>query len=338
MQNIKTGNIAPVYFLFGEEIFFIEQALNRIVKLGTEPSTRDFNYDVLQGESVDWDMVGSLISSYPMMADRRVVVLKSVQRCSPSDKKKILAYVERPVESTCLVLTAGKVDRRQGFYTALCKHAQWVECKTLYENQAVEWIKTFIKKRGFTISHEGATLLVQQVGRSMWGLYNEAEKCLTFCWEKKNIGLNEVNAVVGFSRKYNTWEFTDCVGRRELESALTMLQRLLDEGQSPTGLIINVYQRIYLLLRIRKMFDKGMSRQEVIKLLNLRPYFTKLYLSQANKYSTGELEKAMQVLLRADFFIKIGYMKPDIIMTLVTHNLIRSTSGNWLLDNFWVWK
>jgi DNA polymerase-3 subunit delta len=308
-QEVNAGKLASVYFLFGEK--------------GTEPETRDFNCDILWGEQADGETVVGLASSFPMMTDRRVVVLKSVQKLSPSDKKRVLEYVQSPLESTCLVLIAGKVDLRQSFYGSLTKHSRWVDCKTLYENQAVEWVKKQLHEKKVTISHDGATLLVQQVGNSLWSLYNEIEKLFTFSWGKKNLGMEEVASVVGFSRKFNTWELTDAVGRRDLKDALSVLKRLLDGGQSAVGIIVELSRRIFLLMRIRAMIDGGLSRDEVSRTLNLRPYFKKLYMNQVQRFTSEELELAIKILLQADLYLKTGYLQPYMALTLTIHDLVR---------------
>ena len=325
-REIGEGKLSPVNFFFGEEVYFIEELVGKIVEKGTEPATRDFNYDVLQGEEVNGEVVVALASSFPMMTERRVVVLKSVQKLSSSDKKRILAYVQAPLESTCFVLTAGKVDRRQSFYANLVKHSRWAECKALYENQAVEWVKGHLRGKGITLSHEGATLLVQQVGTSLWSLFHEIEKLFTFSWGKKNLELEDVAEVVGFSRKFNTWELTDAVGRKDLGSALDVLKRLLEEGQSPAGLIMALTRRIFLLMQIRAMSERGLSQERVARTLNLRPHFTKRYMDQVRRFTTEELKTAVIILLRADLYIKTGYMKPNLVMTLVVRDLVRGAS------------
>ena len=124
-RQIQSGKIAPVYFIFGDETYPIDWILQMLTDKITEPSTRDFNRDVLQAESVDGETLISLASSYPMMSEMRLVIVKSVQRFSPSDKKRLIDYVKNPMESTCLVLVASRADRRQTFYADLCKYTQW---------------------------------------------------------------------------------------------------------------------------------------------------------------------------------------------------------------------
>ena len=321
IREIERGELSPVYLFFGEEVYLIEQLIKKIVEKGTESSTRDFNYDVLDAENTDGKTVVGIASSFPLMAERRVIVVKNVQKFSSSDRKQLLSYVATPLESTSLVLIAGKIDRRQSFYSSLIKHSIWVECKKLYKNQAVNWVKHQFKEKGVIISQEGALLLVEQVGTSLYNLTNEIEKLLTFAWSKDKLGLDDVTGVVGLSRQFNTWELADAVTNKNLKDALTIMNRLLEEGLSPVGLIINLSERIFLLTEIRAMLNKGMSHEEVIKKMNLNSYLGKRYVSQAMKFSDKELELAILILRKADSYIKTGWMEPHLVMTMVIYDL-----------------
>jgi len=324
-RQIEQGKLAPVYFFFGEEDYPIGLLINRIIDKTIDPSTRDFNCDILQGEATDGDSVVTLASSFPMMADCRIVVVKSVQRFSAASKNRILDYVKSPLESTLLILTANKADRRQKFYSALIKNSQWYESKPLYENQAVEWVKGKLKQQDVLISHEGAIFFVQQTGTSLWALHNECEKLITSVYGKKSIGMDDVVRVVGLSRKYNPWELTDAVARKDLGSAMQILHHLMDEGQSEVGLIVNLGARMILLSKIRGLLEKGISRRDIPALLHLRPFFARLYLEQVNHFQTTELNQAIKKLMLADHSIKTGRCKPQIALTLAVFQIIRGT-------------
>ena len=322
MGEIAKGRLASVYFFFGEEVFLTESLIKAIMDRGADPATKDFNVDLLDGEEADGATVVQIASSFPMMADRRIVVVKSVQKLSPSDKKRISDYVRSPLESTCLVLVAEKIDRKQRFYADLIKHSRWVECKALYENQAVQWVKQRVGEKGVGITHEAATFLVQQAGVSLWNLFNEIEKLCTFSQSNK-VGMHEVAVVAGFSRKYNIWEFTDAVGNKDLKKAFTIMKHVMEEGQSPIGMIGDIARRIFLLLRIAILLDRNVSVSEISTTLNLRPFFAKLYINQAKQFTLEELRRAVLVLRQADFCIKTGTLTPSMAMTLVLHDILQ---------------
>jgi DNA polymerase-3 subunit delta len=224
-------------------------------------------------------------------------------------------------------LTANDIDRRNRFYSTLIQHSQWAECKSLYANQAVDWIIGTLRKQNITISYEGAAYLTERVGTSLWHLHNEIEKLLVCNWGKKTLGIEEVTELIGSSRQYNSWELADAVGKRELSSAMRILKHMLEEGQSPIGLIVSLSQRVSLLMKILSLLNRGMNRSEILKTLSLRPYFADLYLNQARRFSMSELESAQNLLLLTDAEIKTGLQKPVMAMTLLVYAIVRHPSA-----------
>jgi DNA polymerase-3 subunit delta len=321
-RDIEAGKPANCYFFFGEEPYYIDTLTSLLIKKAVVPETRDFNCDVLQAEETDVGQALAAAASYPMMAERRIVVLKSIQKLTQTEKAYLLAYVKKPCETTCLVLTSGKIDRRQTFYASLVKHTVWAEFKPLYDDQAAKWVEAFFRDKGMRISMEGAKLLVQLTGRSLWNLANEAEKVITFCWGKKTINPDDVAEVAGFSRKYNTWDLCDSVGRKEFGEAINVLTRLMQEKAGPVLLITELSRRVILLMRIRWLLDKNKSADSVRAELGLNSYFGRLYLEQAGRHTLPELETANLSLLGADEGIKTGKLDPLLALTMAVHDLV----------------
>jgi len=326
-SGIQQGRLAPVYFFFGEEIRPIDTLIRELVARATDPTTRDFNCDILDSENADIDRVLAILSSFPMMADRRLVVLKSVEKLSSSEMEKLSARIESPVPSACLALTAGKIDRRKKFYAHLIEHSQWLECKPLYENQAVAWVKREMQERGLTIREEAAAFLVQTVGTSLNALSQEMDKLQTYAWNAQAIDLATVLAVAGFSRNYNTWEFTDAIARKDAARALSILRYLLQDRQSPAGMLIDLSRRMIQLLHIRLLLEERIPEAQILSHTGLRPFFAKLYIAQARLFNSAELDEAVRILVRADQALKSGWMDPELIMTMVTHDLILGSRG-----------
>jgi len=322
-KQINAGQIAPVYFFYGDERYYIESLLTRLRRQAVDSATADFNYDCFYGEEVDGEQVVQAASSFPMMAERRLVIVKQVQRLSTAGKNRLLKYIESPMDSTCLVLTGNRVDKRQKFYSRLIKQAVAFESKPLYENQAEEWLGKHLKAKGVEISRQAANLLVQKSGTSMWALSTEADKLLAAAGEKNRLDDAEVAELAGYSRSYNPWDLTDCVGQKNLQGAIDVLQHMLQEGQSGIGLIIDLYRRFIMLLRIRTLLDQGRAESEISAQLNLRYYFAKMYFKQARSYKRIELVRGLDKLLTADLGLKTGRMDERQTMLLLVHELIR---------------
>ncbi len=321
-RAIEKGEIAPVYFFFGREIYFIDEVIRTLVQKVVESGTRDFNLDTLQSEYTDGETIVRIASSYPMMAEKRLVVVKSVQRLSEKDRELLLSYIKSPLESTCLVLTAGIIDKRKKFYSALVKGTLCAECAQLYENQAVSWVKDRSVQKGITISDEAAQAMVSQAGTALWSLHHEIEKVITFSWGKKEITLSDVISVVGYSRQYNPWDLTDSVGRKDFRTALEILNGLLEYGYPPTRIIIDLFNRIKLLMQVRTLLDRRLSEQKIWQSLGLKPFFGRLYTDQSKRYRMKELESAMEMLLQADLLLKSSPLKSQTVISLVIHDII----------------
>lgn len=323
VNKIQQKKFDPVYLFYGEETFFIDQLVNTFKENAVDPQTEDFNFDMLMADQVDGNTIVNLCTSFPMMAEYRVVIVKSVQKLSTSDKTKLAEYVKSPVNSTLLVLTANKVDKRQKFYSTLIKNSIHFESKKLYENQAVQWVREISREKGIQIDSKGAELLVQQSGTSLWMLYHEIEKLITYCWGMKQISYEDVTAVAGFSRKYNSWELVDSAGKKNFKQAMEILNHMLDEGASAIGLIIQFVQRIILLLRIRSAMEMGYNQAHIAQALKLRPYFAKLYIEQAQHFKIQQLYHGLNCFKEADFQIKTGKAKPVMALTLAVYKFVK---------------
>lgn len=326
-NKIKNRIFDPVYFFFGQEDYLIDNLIYLVREKVVDPQTKDFNYDFFYSDDVSGQDIVNIASSLPMMADHRLVIVKSIQKLSNADKKVLGKYLDNPVASTILVLTASKIDRRKKIYQSLVKRSIWVECKPIYENTAVSWIIKRFKKEGIEISRAAAFFIVELVGISLQSLDNEIEKIITYTAGKKKVDEKVVSQVVGFYKKYNLWNLTDAVGEKNNDLAYKILVNFMEEGVSTPLLLMELSKRIILLMKIRLMIDKGMHKNLIRKAMGFNNYFLNLYLKQAKKFSQSELRKCLKLLQKADLHFKTGYMKPEMVLSLVVHDLISVGTG-----------
>lgn|GEM_PF-1026557 len=325
--EIRAGRQAPVYFFHGDEPYPIDHLIRLMVETCIDPATRDFNLDILTGEETDGKTIADRASAFPLMAEKRFVFVRQIQKLATSDRKILLQYAANPSPSTCLVLTAGKVETRQKFYQELIRMSREFESRPLYENQAVQWVKRQFRGRDKKITDDAALFLVQQVGMSLWGLHHEIEKVLTFAPEVQTITRDEISAVAGISRQHTVWELTDAVGRKDLPAAIRILDHLLEARQSPAGMIGDLCRRMTQLLQIRIRLDRGLAVERVTRDLALKPYFGTLFAAQAGGYSAENLECALKTLMMADHAVKTGRLDPRVTMTLVIYDLVCGGTG-----------
>lgn len=315
-HDIKAGKIAPVYFFYGEEPYPIDHSVKELQNI-LDPSTRDFNFDYFSGDAVEVDGLIAIARSFPMVSEKRLVILNDVQKLSSSDRNRLLDYVQRPMDSTCLILLSNQADRRQKFWSMLTEHSIWAESRPLYENQAADWVVQRLQNRQVRITQEAARLLVQHAGTSLWNLHQELNKLTTYCWGKTSLNRDDILAVVGVSREYNTWELTDAIARRDTKQALLILSQLTNAKQSPIGMIMDLTRRILILIRIKLLSERRVSSEQMVKLTGLKPYFVKLFTEQALKFSLDEIQQALETLYQADRSIKSGLLDPILAMTII---------------------
>jgi DNA polymerase III delta subunit len=122
------------------------------------------------------------------------------------------------------------------------------------------------------------------------------------------------------------------VGRKDLLHALVVLKQLIEEGQSPAGIIMDLSRRLFLFLRMRTLLDQGMSFDVISKTLNLHSYFARQYMDQVSHFTTDELASAVDILLQSDHDIKTGYLNHDVVMTLMIHDLVRGCKGRFFVE------
>lgn len=323
LKNLKKNDIAPVYYFFGEEKFSMDQATNKVIKHSVQAEVRDFNLDVYYASDTDSIKVLDVARSYPMMSERRTIIVKEIQKWPASHLNKIADYTNSPTPTTCLVLLANAGNLRGKAYTTLKKNAAAIEFKPLYDNQVGPWIKKYIEDHGKEITPQAIQLLHAYVGNSQMNLVNELEKIFLNMEDKDRIQESDIQAVVGFSKEYNVFHLTKVIGQKNLKAGLLIINQLMEQGEPPTVMIIRLTNYFYTLLKVIAPQNVRKPDKDIAKLAGVNFYFVKEYRSAARYYSPKKIEQAFLLLQQADRHLKTGYQTPKFIMQMLVYNLIK---------------
>ncbi len=323
-QDAARKNFSPVYFFNGEESFIAEEATRVILDAALTPDERGFNLDVVYGSEATVQDIISHAMSYPMMADRRAVVVRNMERLSlPERECELLTqYVEHPSATTILILVAGTPDLRKKPYPAIRKAALQLECKPLYDNQIPSWILTRVHDEGKQISQGAAKLLSTFVNASLRELQNELDKLYIYVGDRNTITEDDVGAVVGVSKDYNVFALQNALGVRDVEKVTHIMGRLLEGGDSPTLVIVMLTRFFTTLWKLVEMKRRGMSTQELPGAIGVNPYFLKDYLSALDHYSPQQIEDAFAVLVRSDEQLKTTSVDPSRVIHIMLMNIM----------------
>lgn len=218
--QIRKGVVKPIYFLFGEEPYFIDKLSDYMAENLLTEEERGFNQTILYGKDISVEDIVASAKRYPMMAERQVIIVKEAQDMS-RHIEKLVSYVEQPQPTTVLVICFKykKLDKRKKLFKAIVKTGEVVESKKLYENQVTDWLRSNLLSDGFTISHKAAMLLVEYLGTDLGLIDNELQKLKLVLPPKTEIGPKHIEENVGISKDFNNFELTKAIGERNILKA-----------------------------------------------------------------------------------------------------------------------
>lgn len=326
INDVKNGNFVPVYLLMGTEPYYPDLVCDEIIKYALTDSERDFNQTVFYGLDTDAGTVASECRSYPMMAERRLVVVKEAQ--SMKTLEDLATYAADPMESTVLVILmhGASADKRRALYKNVQKKGVVLVSDALRDYEMPQWITSFYKSRGLDIEPAAAALLAEYAGTDMSRILLETEKM------QKNLpeGTVRVNAAdieknVGISRQFSIFELTKALSYMKAEKALKIAAYI---GNGPKFMLLlataPLYTHFYRILKYEAALLKNpaMSKADRAKLLGINPYFMEEYDVAARNYPIRRCMKVISLLEEYDFKGKGGgsgeASQGDLLMELVS--------------------
>ncbi len=235
-RRVSAGEPAPLYLVVGEEGLLRDEALSaiRAAVLGPdEANVGAFNYDVVYGDETEAAEIFTFCANLPMFAARRLVVVRDVGDLRAKEAERLLPYLDAPVETTCLVLTGRKVDGRVKFFQALKKVAVTVDCEPLETKTLPAWVREQTAALGLSLDEPSQVLLQEASGGDLGVLRREMEKLAAYVAPKTTVTVADVEAIQGADTGGTVWNLLEALRRKDRESALRFLGKVLDAGEPP---------------------------------------------------------------------------------------------------------
>ena len=258
LKDLHNQQFEPVYFLQGQEPYYIDLISDHIEANVLEESQKGFNLIVLYGRDVRVNEILTNARRFPMMSERQVVIVKEAQEVvdlNKEDGRKLLsAYLETPAPSTILVFCHKhkKLDGRSNLTQLMTQKAVFVDSTKLYENQIPSWINSHLQQKGYTIENQATLLLTEYIGNNLERLSSEIEKMLINLKEKSEVTVDDIDTYVGISKEYNVFEFLKALSFRDSPKALQIINYFAANPKiNPIQVILAVLYRYYSnLLRL----------------------------------------------------------------------------------------
>lgn len=299
MSSLKKGNYAPIYLLMGDEPYFIDSISNYIQQNALSEAEQGFNQTVVFGADITVGQIIDMAMSYPMMAARRVVIVKEAQGVKQLDK--LFKYVEKPQSTTVLVLCYknGTADKRQKWVSAVARNGVLYESVKMKDWQLPGYVKKWMLEKKATIDDKSASMIAEFVGADLHRLVSELEKLLVVLPEDRRVTPELVEEHVGVSKDFNGFELRDAIVNRDVYKA-NLIMKYFTSSQKRDSLYI-VLPSLYSFfqnLMIAHYVPNRNDPDALAAALGLRSkYGTQSYLVALKNYT------AMKTLLILD---KIG--------------------------------
>jgi DNA polymerase III subunit delta len=295
---------APVYLIFGEEGFLVEEALKSLRAAVVIEGFEDFNYDNFSFPETSATRVREAVEQLPMMAERRLVICRNLDALKESQWDELLPLLEVPVQSTTLILVSEKIDKRKKSFKSIAKTGVIVELKRPFENQIPVWIDYIGYLNKVSIQPEAVSGLQQLVGTNLSEINNEVKKICLYIGDRKVIDLQDVMTVVSKARIENVFSLTDAIARRDRSKALTCLANLLEHGQNEIGILALIFRQIRIFNLLREGQRQGLTGGRLLAKVGVPEYFLKRYQSQSELWDRPKLDQTLQALHETDKALK----------------------------------
>lgn len=302
LKDIRNKVLHPVYFLMGEESFYIDVISDYIEEQVLTDEEKEFNLSILYGKDTDIPTIISVAKRYPMMSSHNVVIIKEAQNIKEKEFEGLLSYIRQPLESTILVICYKykRLDGRTVLYKEIKKKGILFEGKKLYDNQVPDWISSYVNKHGYRIGPKAVQMLADHLGADLGKIVNEVQKLFINLEKGKEITSQVIEENIGISKDYNIFELQNALGKRNGFKAYQIADYFANNPKSnPFVVTIGVlYQFFSKIIMYHSLADK--SRNSVAAALSVSPFFVKDYEQAARNFPLSHAIECISLLRKYD--------------------------------------
>jgi DNA polymerase-3 subunit delta len=301
ITDIKEGKIAPIYFLMGDEAYYIDAISDYIESNVLAEDEKGFNQMVLYGKDVSVQDIVSNAKRYPMMAERQVIIVKEAQNLIKTIEQ-LVDYAKNPQPTTVLVFNYKykTLDKRKALYKTLSKAAVVFESKKIYEDKIPSWIQSFLRSKQISITPKAALMLTEFLGNDLSKIANELNKLEIVVGAKKEITPEIIEENIGISKDYNNFELQKALGNLDHKKAYQIVHYFAQNSkQHPFVLTISIlYLYFTKLMTLHTVRDRNPGA--VAKALGVNPYFVNEYIAVSRNYPMKRISGVLQTLRTYD--------------------------------------
>ena len=294
IAELKNKDYKPIYFLEGEEPYYLDLISDYILENVLSEDEKGFNQSILYGKDLSIDAIMTTAKRFPMMAQRQVVVIREAQNIR--NIEDLAAYVEKPLKSTILVINHKykTIDKRKRLYKAVVKNGVYFESKHLYDNQIPAWISKYLKGRNLGIDPRAAQMIADFIGSDLQRIVNELEKVCISLVPGTSIMPEDIERNIGISKEFNIFELQNALGNRDILKSNRIINFFIDnEKNHPLTVILGNLLNYFRKLLVYHSIENKSDRTLVAQKLGVNPFFINDYVNASKNYS---LDKSIKII------------------------------------------
>ncbi len=312
------GPTSALYLFYGAESYLVSEALNRVIRAVFPAGRDDLNMATFDGREHDGTEVCSAASVVPMLAPKRVVVVRNAHRFSADSWRQLAEWAEDPAPTTVLVMEAEKVDKRQKSLKALLKlpAVSAVHFPELRERETTQWVARQASRHGLTLARDVPAWLVEAIGTRLSDLDHALERIDLYLGkaEDRRVPLETAMEVVSDTRTRSVFELMDALFARRADAALAQFSRMLLHGESAIRVVALAAGQFRSLLLARDALSRGLSGSALASAAGIPPFRTRDVTAAAQRFSMEELYAIHEEIAAADHLLKSSRLSDRLVV------------------------
>ncbi len=292
----------------------MERAVDAVRAAVDSMGAPGFNVEVFDGKGLDAAKVISAARTLPMMADIRLVLLRHVDAMTPTEQTNLAAYLDDPSDSTCLLVTATKLDGRSKLAKAAKKAGVLIETKPLRGRDLREFIRAEATAREHNITSPAIEALLDAVGDDLAAIDDAMERLSLFVGAGQRIDPDAVMMCVTRIRVESIWSLVDAIGLKDRRKGIAAAQSLLDDREPPLRLLAMVARQLRIVARMREALSEGLRPQDAAKRAGAPPFKAGDLTESARRFTADSLGDAFTLIAETDRALKGSKRPPDVIL------------------------
>lgn len=321
-KQLKQKKLLPVYYLFGEDSYSIETTYKIIEKYVEPFIASDFDKETYYGENQTFSNIAGLASTFPFGSEKKLITLKQAEK--PRDKKEIVNYLKSPADFSVLVfLHDGTITNPETEpYKTLAKQGYLFEAKELKADALIQWLISYVEKKGKTISYDNAQLLTDISGDNRTTLESQLEKIILYIGDSKEITIESIRGLSTSLKQYTIFDLQNAIGKKNKANALKVAHNLLKNGSEPIQIIAMVNKYFTGLARLTELTASNTNEYQIARVIGTHPYYLKDYYSARRLYSDKQLMDVFSALLKADLSVKTTSIDDYTLISILLAEII----------------